>query len=265
MHVVRQDARYLQETIAILRIRAYKDLTEAGKTEKNPISRTMRIQLVEDHPQLASLIKKGLESADFQVDVFRTGKDALEAHDFTQFDAMILDLGLPDTDGLKVLDKLRKNQKSLPILILTSRVQIGEVVKGLDQGADDYMTKPFAMEELLARLHALLRRPGTVLGKALITDNLELDTGAREVRVDGSPVRLSPREIEALELLMRRSGKVVPKTAMESSLYGMSETLSSNSVEVIVHRLRRKIEAAGADCAIKTVHGVGYMLIGKNA
>lgn len=221
----------------------------------------MRVQLVEDHERLAALIGKGLTSSGFAVDIFAEGGDALAALDATHYDAVVLDLGLPDMDGLELLRHLRARGFKTPVLILTSRIQVADRVTGLNAGADDYLTKPFAMEELIARLRALMRRPETSLGATLHSGNISLDTVSREVRTGEALLALSPRETSALELLMRRSGKVIPKPVIEDTLYGFGETASTNSVEVLVHRLRKKLEAGEADVVIHTVRGVGYMLV----
>lgn len=225
----------------------------------------MHILLIEDHDRLAALIRKGLESAGFTVDTCSEGADGLAAIELSHFGAVILDLGLPDMDGMEVLRKLRTADNSVPVLILTARIGVNERVQGLDAGADDYLTKPFDMNELIARIRALLRRPTSLLGKILNIGNLTFDTGAREISIEGSHVMLSPRETSLLELLIRRGGKVVPKNQLEDNLYGMGETVSSNSLEVLVHRLRKKLQDSGAEVNIHTVRGVGYMLTGEAA
>jgi DNA-binding response OmpR family regulator len=178
----------------------------------------------------------------------------------SNYDVAILDLGLPDGDGLAVLDSARRVGKTLPILILTARDAVDDRVAGLDAGADDYLTKPFAITELVARIKALLRRPGGVLGITLEAGNLSLDTIGRELTVDGNPVRLSRQELAILEQMMRRFGRIVPKAVLEEKLYGIGDEPDSNTIPVHVHYLRRQRQAADASLFIHTVRGVGYIL-----
>jgi DNA-binding response OmpR family regulator len=177
-----------------------------------------------------------------------------------KYDAIVLDLGLPDQDGLEVLKKWRDDGDETPVLVLTARDAVEDRVKGLNAGADDYMLKPFAMEELVARVRALLRRPGGVLGTVLEEGNIELDTTAREVRVAQKTISISRREMEVLEQLLRRKGRLVPKDVLEDKIYGFDEEVSSNSVEVHVSRLRKRLTSSGASVVVHTIRGVGYML-----
>jgi two-component system response regulator TctD len=220
----------------------------------------MRLLLVEDNERFAALLKQGLAAAGFTVDVLTTAADATAALRTSRPDVMILDLGLPDADGLTVLTEMRDRGDATPVLILTARGSVKDRVSGLQSGADDYVIKPFALEELVARLHALLRRPGNLLGLALRLGNLTLDTVARQVFVGEAPVAFSAREVAVLEHLLRRSGRVVAKTLLESSLYGLSQEVGSNAVEVYVHRLRRHLVEIGASVQVHTVRGVGYMI-----
>jgi len=220
----------------------------------------MRVLLIEDHSRLADSITKGLAGFGFGVDAFQTAGDGLNAFKSIAYDAIILDLGLPDRDGIDVLSELRESRSSAPILILTARDGIDARVTGLDAGADDYVIKPFAMTELAARLRALLRRPGQPLGDVLKVGNLKLKTSSRQVIVNESTVRFPIREIEALELLMRREGQVVAKRTLEDSLYGLTKSITPNSIEVLISRLRRRLVSIGADCSIHTFYGIGYML-----
>jgi DNA-binding response OmpR family regulator len=223
----------------------------------------MRVLIVEDNEELAGLVAKGLADAGYAVDHMATAADALQALTSTRYAAIILDLGLPDADGLSLLREVRHRQDPVPVLVLTARAGVRDRVEGLKSGADDYLVKPFAFEELTARLEALLRRPHGLLGLSLSLANLSFDTSTRQAIVDGEPKVLSAREGAVLEILMRRKGHVVPKALVEDHLYGLSGELSSNAVEVYVHRLRKSLADAGARVLIHTVRGVGY-LIGEN-
>lgn len=220
----------------------------------------MKVLLVEDHERLAASVVKGLTAAEFSVDHVTTLDDALSALSNNQYDGIALDLGLPDGDGMEIVKTLRERQNSVPILVITSRDGLQDRVKGLNAGADDYFLKPFEMEELIARLRALLRRPGGVLGNTLTNGNLSLDAIARQATVDEEVLILTRKELGLLELLMRRAGATVTKQAIEESLYGFNETASRNSIEVLVYRLRRKLEDSGSGPQIHTLRGIGYML-----
>ena len=220
----------------------------------------MRLLLVEDNERFAALLKQGLAAAGFTVDVLATAEDASTALRTGRCDIVVLDLGLPDADGLSLLAEMRRRGDATPVMILTARGSVKDRVTGLQSGADDYLVKPFALEELIARLQALLRRPGNLLGLALKLGNLTLDTVAREVSVDERPTGLSPREIAVLEHLLRRSNRVIAKSLLETSLYGLSQEIGSNAVEVYVHRLRKHLAEIGARVQIHTVRGVGYLI-----
>lgn len=220
----------------------------------------MRILLVEDNARLAELVLAGLDGADFATDHVETIEDAEAALATTRYDALVLDLGLPDGDGLTLVRRLRRAGRTVPILVLTARDGLDDRVAGLDAGADDYLPKPFAMRELTARLRAVLRRPGQMIGATLAIGDLVLDTAGRTVTVRGGPVPMTRREIEALETLMRRSGSVVSKTAIEESLYGFDDDVGPNAIEALISRLRKRLAAAEAAAAIHTVRGLGYLL-----
>jgi DNA-binding response OmpR family regulator len=221
----------------------------------------MRLLVVEDNAKLSELLADGLSAAGFESDrVFRLA-EAQEALAASNYAAMILDLGLPDGDGRSLMSHLRAKGDSIPVLMLTARDGLDDKVAGLASGADDYLVKPFALEELVARLRALLRRPGEFLGDSLGAGNVIFDTGARQVFVAGAPVSFSAREMALLELLIRRPGRVVPKRMVEDHLFGLSEEVRSNAVEVNVHRLRKQLGETGADVEIHTVRGVGYILM----
>lgn len=223
----------------------------------------MRVLLVEDHHRLAGFIAKGLTVAGFTTDHVATFDDALAALSTASYDEIALDLGLPDGDGLDIVKSLRDRRNNVPILVITARDGLQDKVTGLNAGADDYLLKPFEMEELIARLRALLRRPGSVLGATLTGGKLSFDTIAREAKVGEAPLSLSRKELGLLELLLRRIGRVVTKEAIEESLYGFGEAASRNSIEVLVHRLRRKLRDGGAELQIHTLRGVGYMFTDK--
>ena len=220
----------------------------------------LRLLVVEDEDRLAGIVKAQLGASGFVVDLAGSASDAVAALELTSYDAVVLDLGLPDRDGATVLTAAREMGKALPILILTARDAIEDRVAGLNAGADDYLTKPFAMAELIARVQALLRRPGGVLGITLEAGNLRLDTIGRELTIGGVPIRLSRQELAVLEQMMRRLGRIVPKAVLEEKLYGHDEEPDSNTIPVHIHHLRRQMEGARASLAIHTVRGVGYIL-----
>ena len=220
----------------------------------------MRLLIVEDETRIAEILKQALEQSGFAVDALSFYADAQQALALAPYDAMILDLGLPDGDGMKLLEEIRSAGNRLPVLILTARDAVEDRVSGLDRGADDYLVKPFAMTELIARTKALLRRPGGALGTILQAGNVDFDTIGRDVWVGGVQVIMPRRESAILEHLMRRLGRVVPKAVLEEKLYGIDEELESNAIPVHVHHLRRKLLEAGATAEIHTVRGVGYFL-----
>ena len=222
----------------------------------------MRLLLIEDNADLAGLLAQRLAPRGFSADIASTGRESLEMLDVVAYVAVVLDLGLPDLDGLAVLEQIRKRQPSLPVLILTARSRVSERVTGLEAGADDYLVKPFAYEEVAARLHALLRRPAQASGERLQVGNVTLNTRLREVEVDGAPQTLSAQEINLLEILMRRTGRVVPKRHLDDQLFGLTADVGPNAVEVAVHRLRKRLQGTGAAAEIHTVRGVGYLLTG---
>ncbi|MDR3440116.1 response regulator transcription factor [Telmatospirillum sp.] len=223
----------------------------------------MRLLLIEDNDRLAGFIAAGLGKAGFAVDQVATAADGEAALRSMRYEVVILDLGLPDADGLTVLAALRGRGDSTSVIVLTARDGVGDRVAGLNQGADDYLLKPFAMEELIARVRVQLRRPGGNLGLCLTQGNLLFDTVARQTRVAGQPLVLTRRELDALEVLMRRAGRVVSKVAIEEAIYAFGEELESNAIEVLIHRLRKRLQSAGADVVIQTLRGVGYLLADK--
>ena len=220
----------------------------------------MRLLIVEDNLELSRLLASGLVAAGYESDIVHSVAEARDALRSVTYAAMILDLGLPDGDGLSVLSELRRKTDPLPVLVLTARNGLQDRVNGLRSGADDYLAKPFALEELVARLEAILRRPGQLLGASLNLGNLVFDTESRQVFIDGEPRVLSARETSVLEILLRRQGRVVPKKNVEDHIFGLAGEVASNAVEVYVSRLRKQLAEYGAKTAIHTIRGVGYMM-----
>lgn len=223
----------------------------------------MRVLVVEDNTELAKLLTKGLKYAGFDTDHLASAVAAQESLIDTRYAALILDLGLPDGDGLTILRDLRARKDPIPVLVLTARGGLNDRVNGLRIGADDYLVKPFALEELVARLEALLRRPGQLLGRSLRLSNIAFDTESRQVFVDDRPQVLSSRELAVLELLLRRKGTVVSKKHLEDRIFGMAGDVGSNAVEVYIHRLRNRLVDIGAHVKVNTVRGVGYIMTGR--
>jgi DNA-binding response OmpR family regulator len=220
----------------------------------------MRLLVVEDNEELARLLANGLKGAGFGADFATTAAEARTALPTARYAALILDLGLPDGDGLAILREIRDRKDPIPVLVLTARAGVHDRVTGLRSGADDYLIKPFAFEELVARLEAILRRPGQLLGRSLRLGNLVFDTESRQASIDDNPQLLSAREVAVLELLMRRSGRVVPKKLVEDQIFGPSGDVASNAIEVYVHRLRKQLAEHGAKVEIHTIRGVGYLI-----
>jgi two-component system response regulator TctD len=220
----------------------------------------VRLLVVEDNDQLAELICRGLKTAGFDSDRASRLAGAEDALHASRYGALIVDIGLPDGDGRTLVAGLRAKGDVTPVLMLTARGTVEEKVSGLGSGADDYLVKPFAFEELVARIRALLRRPSEFLGNLLQAGNISFDTGAQQAFVDGKPQSFSARELALLEILIRRPGRVVPKRLVEDHLFGPSEDVRSNAVEVYMHRLRKQLAEAGATAEVHTVRGVGYIL-----
>ena len=220
----------------------------------------MRLLVVEDNEQLAELLAQGLRTAGYETDVLTSLEEASAVLRTTFYAALILDLGLPDGDGLALLRERRHRNNPIPVLVLTARGGLHDRVHGLRSGADDYLVKPFALEELVARLEAQLRRPGNLLGSSLRIANLEFDTTNRQASIDDQPQVLSAREIAVLELLMRSKGRVVSKKQVEDHIFGHSGEVASNAIEVYVHRLRKQLAERGAKVQVHTIRGVGYLI-----
>ena len=220
----------------------------------------MRLLLVEDEARIVEVLRAALGRAGFAVDAVETVAEARAALPLVAYDAVILDLGLPDADGLALLAGLRRDGSRVPVLVLTARDAVEARVTGLDAGADDYLVKSFATAELIARIKALLRRPGQALGTVLEAGNVLFDTIGRDVRVGAAVLALPRQELAILEHLMRRLGRVVPKAVLEEKLYGIDEEPVSNAIPVHVHHLRRRLAEAEATPEIHTVRGIGYLL-----
>ena len=221
----------------------------------------MRLILIEDNRRLAESIRRTLATEGFEVDGFETLAAARAALATVPYDLILLDLGMPDGDGVDLISNLRRKKVSTPVLIITARDGIGDRVRGLDSGADDYLVKPFAATELAARCRALLRRPGGMLGAVLEAGNVRLDTASREVRVADRHVDMPPREVALLEQLLRQCGRVVTKAAIDAALYALHTEVTPNAIDTALSRLRRRLSGARADVTIHTAHGIGYMLL----
>ncbi|MFZ3261776.1 MAG: response regulator transcription factor [Thiobacillus sp.] len=216
----------------------------------------MRILVVEDEPTLAAQLAEGVREAGYAVDVAHNGLDAHFMGDTEPFDAVVLDLGLPQMDGITVLKKWRAAGRTMPVLILTARDNWHEKVAGIDAGADDYLTKPFHMEELLARLRALIRRAGGHARAELVCGPVTLDTRNNRVTVEGRALTLTSHEYRVLAYLMHHAGEVVSRSDLVEHIYAQDFDRDSNTVEVFIGRLRKKLPPG----LIETVRGMGYRL-----
>ena len=223
----------------------------------------MRILLVEDDALLADAIARSLSQSAHAVDVARSGEEADAALATVDYDLVVLDVELPGLDGLEVLKRLRARRSVVPVLIVTVRDALEERIAGLDLGADDYLTKPFHLSELEARVRALIRRAHAGATSELVHGRLRLNMAARRLYCDDQPVELSMRELAVLELLLLRGSRVVTKQQIIEHLYGWEDVSSSNTIEVFIYRLRKKIEPFGVD--IRTVRGMGYLIEKPNA
>jgi DNA-binding response OmpR family regulator len=222
----------------------------------------MRILVVEDEHKIAQSIKKGLEQESYAVDLAFTGSEGLDLALSEEFDMVILDRMLPEIDGLEICKRMRDKKINTPVLMLTAKGQTQDKVEGLDAGADDYLVKPFAFEELLARIRALKRRPADTIGSVLEVDDLKLDTNSFEVKRDGKLIQLSNKEFALLEYFMRHPKKILTKDQIINHVWSYDADVLPNSVEVYVGYLRNKIDKAFADkkSLIQTIRGFGYKL-----
>jgi len=216
----------------------------------------MRVILVEDDSLLGEGIVTGLKQQNYNVEWFQQGEPALEFLKYETFDLMVLDLGLPDISGIELLQRLRKQGSLLPVLILTAMDSVEDRISGLDAGADDYLTKPFDLEEVYARIRALLRRVGGRANPLINYQGIQLDPAAHSVTKDGKLVDLSRREYDVLLELLENLGRVLSRARLEEGLYSIDEDMASNAVEVHVHHLRKKLGGK----LIRTIRGVGYTI-----
>lgn len=225
----------------------------------------MRLLIVEDNARLAGLIANGLDRQGYTCDRAISLADADDCVASADYDAIMLDLGMPDGDGLEWLAKARRSGRMVPALILTARGALGDRIAGLDAGADDYLVKPADVDEIAARLRALLRRPGNRALTVMKSGAIAFDTASRSGTINGTSLELSRREADLLELLMRREGSVIQRGTIEQALYGFNDPVTPNAIEAVISRLRRKLEDHGETGRLHTVRGVGYILAGRAA
>lgn len=216
--------------------------------------------MIEDDQPLATALTEALKRRGVQSDVATNLADGRQMLEAARYAALLLDLGLPDGDGLGLVRSLRAQHNPIPVIAVSARSALDARIAGLNAGADDYVVKPFDVDELTARLHAVLRRQGALAGSELCFGNVRFDTVSGDLVVGEAPVLLTARERQFAALLLRRFGQVVTKQFAEDQLYGLSEPVGSNALEVQAYRLRRKLEAAGATLRIETIRGVGYMM-----
>jgi two-component system, OmpR family, response regulator len=218
----------------------------------------MNVLVVEDEKQVANLVRKGLEEQGFQVQVSHDGTEAHALATTRQYDVIVLDIMLPGRDGLSILNGLRKQRNTVPVILLTARSELDERTEGLDLGADDYLTKPFYVEELISRIRALLRRTSGEQLSILQAEDLTVNLITREVRRGDEQIRLTAREFSLLEYLMRSPGRVYTRTQIIEHVWGYDFDPNTNLVDVYIQRLRKKIRGNSGDDLIETVRGVGY-------
>jgi len=220
----------------------------------------MKILLIEDEPKVASFIKRGLEEEYYSVDTAKNGEEGLKLALYEEYDLMIVDVMLPLRDGFSVVREIRKNKIVTPILFLTAKDKIEDKVLGLDSGADDYLTKPFAFEELLARVRALLRRQEMEKSVQLKAGDLILDTQTHRVTREGKEIILTPREYSLLEYLIRNKNRIVSRTRLTEHIYDYQFDTSTNVIDVYINKLRNKIDKDFSRQLLFTMRGIGYTI-----
>lgn len=220
----------------------------------------MRVLIVEDEKKMAELLKKGLEEENHSVSLAHDGPGGLEMSELYEFDAIVLDVMLPGIDGFEVARRLRRNKNTTPILMLTARDAVPDIVKGLDVGADDYLTKPFAFEEFLARLRSVARRASSPRPTRLQVADLTMDPATHQVFRDHQEIRLTATEYRLLDFLVRRAGRVIPRATLVEAVWGFDQDVEENTLDAFVRLLRSKVDRDFKDKLIHTVRGVGYSL-----
>lgn len=222
--------------------------------------RTVKILIVEDEARVAGFVKKGLEEQGFAVDLCEDGDEGYELARTQAYDVILLDIMLPGRDGLSILSNLRAQKHNVPVVLLTARSELDERVQGLNLGADDYVTKPFFLEELIARIHAVARRRGGEQGTLLRSGDLVVNLVTREVRRGGQMISLTPRELHLLEVMLRTPGRVFTRTQLLERVWGYDFDPQTNLVDVNIQRLRKKVDAGSETPLLETVRGVGYRI-----
>jgi len=220
----------------------------------------MRLLVIEDSEKLAALMKRLLSESGFAVDLVDTVAAAAAALTVTSYDLIILDLTLPDDDGTALLCRLRQAGHAMPVLVATARSDVAQRIQTLNHGADDYIVKPFSLDELLARVRALLRRPKQMVGPILTLGNIALDTNAMTLQVDGKSIDLPRRELSVLAALLGSPGQLMPKRKLEDTIYSFDNNVTPNATEAAISRLRKRLEAHGALVEIVAMRGLGYIL-----
>jgi len=221
----------------------------------------MRILVVEDEKQIAGFVRKGLEEQGFKVDVSYNGDEGYELAKTRPYDVLVLDIMLPGRDGLSIVSNLRKQRNPVPVILLTARGELDERVEGLDAGADDYLTKPFYVEELVARIRAITRRRDGESGNIIKVADLSLDLLSREADRGGRAIKLTAREFDLLAYMMRSPGRVYTRTQILEHVWGFDFDPNTNLVDVHIQRLRKKITTGEESALIETVRGVGYRMV----